>query len=141
MIRFEFIPKEEIEMIIPLLHLLNPEISKELLQERLIQMIEINYQCIGIYNEEKLIGICGIWVLVKYYVGKHIELDNVLILPEYQKQNIGHELMLWVEKFAQEQGCNASELNCYVGNDEAHKFWERESYEVIALHFQKKFIK
>ncbi|WP_223897593.1 hypothetical protein [Sulfurovum sp. TSL1] len=29
--------------------------------------------------------------------------------------------------------------NCYINNKEAHRFWEKEGYEVIALHFQKKF--
>ena len=71
-------------------------------------------------------------------MGKHIELDNIIILPEYQNKNIGTKLMAWIELYAKENNCVASELNCYVGNEEAHRFWKKEKYELIALHFQKK---
>jgi GNAT superfamily N-acetyltransferase len=139
MVKFEFISEEYISNIIPFLYRLNPNISKEVLKKRLDEMLQQNYQCIGIYDEEKLIGICGIWILVKYYVGKHIELDNIIILPEYQNKGISTRLMGWIECYAKENDYIASELNCYVGNEDAHRFWEREGYEVIALHFQKKF--
>ena len=137
-IKFELIESKNIHSIIPLLQLLNQNISGEVLKERLDEMITQNYHCVGVFDKEKLMGICGLWILTKYYVGKHMELDNVIILPEYQSQNIGHELMNWVNTFAKEQGCVANELNCYIGNKEAHKFWEKEGYDVIALHFQKK---
>ena len=138
MIKFEFIEKENILTIIPLLHRLNQNISEEILEERLNEMMQQNYQCIGVFDDEKLIGICGIWILVKYYVGKHIELDNIIILPEYQNKNIGTRLMTWIELYAKENNCVASELNCYVSNEDAHRFWRKEKYELIALHFQKK---
>jgi GNAT superfamily N-acetyltransferase len=137
-IKFKFIESKNIYIIVPLLQLLNKNISEDVLKERLDVMVKQNYLCVGIFDGDKLVGMCGLWILTKYYVGKHIELDNVMILPKYQSQNIGHALMNWVDNFAKEQGCVASELNCYVGNKEAHKFWEKEEYEVIALHFNKK---
>jgi GNAT superfamily N-acetyltransferase len=139
MIKFEFIEEENIFTIIPLLQILNQNILEEVLRERLDAMMQQNYRCIGIYDDTKLIGICGIWTLIKYYIGKHIELDNIIILPEYQNKNIGTKLMVWIEIYAKDNDCVASELNCYVGNKDAHRFWEKEGYEVIALHFQKKF--
>jgi len=71
MIDFKFIDKNNIYSIIPLLQILDN----------------------SIFDEDKLIGISGFWLLTKYY----------------------------------------------VGNKRAQKFWEKEGYEVIALHFQKKY--
>lgn len=139
MITFRFIKNENIHSIIPLLQVLNEKISEEILKSRLNEMIKQNYQCIGIFDKKQLIGICGIWILTKYYVGKHIEPDNVIILSEYQNQNIGKKLMNWIYDYAKKNDCVASELNCYVNNDKAHKFWEKEGYKVIGLHYQKKF--
>ena len=138
-IEIKEIENKDIYTIIPLLQVLNKGISEELLKERLEDMVKQNYVCVGVYDNDNLIGICGLWILTKYYVGKHIEPDNVLILPEYQNRDIGKKLMLWVDKYAKEQGCVASELNCYIGNKKAHHFWGKEGYEVIALHFQKKY--
>ena len=135
----KLIEAKNIYTIIPLLQLLNKNILEEVLKVRLDEMIKQGYLCVGIFDQEKLIGICGLWILTKYYVGKHIEPDNIIILPEYQNKNIGTKLMAWIEKYAKEQGCVASELNCYVGNKDAHRFWEKEGYDVIALHFQKRY--
>lgn len=139
MIGFQFIEGSKIYSIIPLLKILNNTISDDILKQRLDEMLTQGYRCIGIFHKDTLIGICGIWILTKYYVGKHIEPDNIIILPEYQNQKIGTKLMAWIYAYAKQNDCIASELNCYVGNEQAHKFWRKEGYEVIALHFQKKF--
>lgn len=139
MIEFRFIKNENIYSIIPLLQVLNKKISAEVLKTRLDEMLEQDYKCIGIFDKKQLIGICGIWILTKYYVGKHIEPDNIVLLPEYRNNNIGKDLMTWIYKYAVENDCEASELNCYVNNTKAHKFFEKEGYKVIATHFQKKF--
>lgn len=139
MINFKFIEEHNIYTIIPFLKMLDNKIPDEDLKNRLDEMLTQGYKCIGIFDENELIGISGIWLLVKYYVGKHIEPDNVIILPKYQSKNIGHELIKWIDEYAKSIGCVASELNCYVGNQRAHQFWEKEGYEVVALHFQKKY--
>ena len=138
-ITFSFIEKEHIFSIIPLLQILNSTISESILKSRLKEMVTQGYRCIGIFDKEKLIGVCGIWILTKYYVGKHLEPDNIIILPEYQNQSIGTHLLKYIDNFAKENGCEASELNCYINNTQAHKLWEKQGYKVIALHFQKKY--
>jgi diamine N-acetyltransferase len=139
LIDFKFIDEQDIYSIIPLLKMLNDTIEDDILKQRLDEMLIQGYKCIGIFDGDKLVGICGIWILTKYYVGKHIEPDNVFISPAYQNQNIGTQLMAWITKYAKENGCIASELNCYVNNKRAQKFWEKDGYEVIGLHYQKKY--
>jgi len=139
MIEFKLIAKEEMKVIIPFWQLLNKNIPTKVLEHRLDAMIEENYQCIGIYKEDELIGVCGIWILTKYYVGRHIEPDNLIILKPYQGQGIGERLMEWIETFAQKNDCVAGELNCYISNKSAQKFWEAQGYEAIGYHYQKKF--
>lgn len=139
MITFNFIPEEDIYSIIPFLHMLHENIHEALLKERLNEMIKYNYKCIGIFDDKRLIGICGIWIHVKYYVGKHIEPGNVIILPEYRNKKIGKNLMQYIEEYAKNIGCIASELNCYIQNGEGNKFWEQEGYKAIGYHFQKTF--
>ena len=138
--KIAFIHNEDIYCIIPLLTILNPNIDNLTLKTRLDEMITQGYRCVGVYDEERLIGISGIWVLTKYYIGKHIEPDNVIIHPDYRGQGIGKILMQWIYDYARQEGCVASELNCYIGNIEAHKFWENKGYTFIAKHFQKKLI-
>lgn len=136
-ISIRLIPNDQIASIIPLLRVLNDSISEQILQERLDEMLVQGYICVGLYDGDALVGICGLWLLTKYYVGRHIEPDNVIILPKYRSQGLGQKLMAWVYEYAREQGCVASELNCYLPNERAHGFWEKEGYQKIAYHFQK----
>ena len=89
------------------------------------------------YADDQLIGICGLWVLTKYYVGKHIEPDNMIILDDWRSKGLGKRLMAWVYDYAKSQGCVASELNCYLANPRAQAFWESEGYQKIAYHYKR----
>jgi GNAT superfamily N-acetyltransferase len=138
MYTYALIPKQEILTIIPLLRILNDQIAEETLTERVNEMVERGYECVGIYDGEKLIGICGLWILTKYYVGRHIEPDNVMILPEYRGQGIGEKLMEWVYGYGRSKGCIATELNCYTANTAGQKFWANEDYRIVGFHYQRK---
>ncbi|MBC9797661.1 GNAT family N-acetyltransferase [Sinomicrobium weinanense] len=136
--KLELIPGDKIFTIIPLLRQLDGEISTEILEQRLKGMVEEGYKCLGVYDENKLIGVSGLWILTKYYVGKHIEPDNVVIHSDYRGRGIGKLMMNWIFDYARSMGCDASELNCYVSNPEGVKFWVNSGYKIIGYHFQKK---
>lgn len=137
MFDYRLIPGKEINSIIPLLRLLNNNIEENVLTERLAEMLQRGYECLGVYDGQKLIGICGIWILVKYYVGRHIEPDNVMIHPDYRNKGIGEEMMAWVYEYGRSKGCVASELNCYTTNSGGQKFWANEGYKILGFHYQK----
>jgi GNAT superfamily N-acetyltransferase len=138
MYQFQLIPKENMNSIIPLLQLLNEKMEPKMIEERLEEMIERGYECLGVYEGEKLIGICGIWTLTKIYAGRHIEPDNVTIHPDYRNQGIGEQMMKWVDNYARSKGCIALELNAYVVNSGGHRFWLNQGYRILGFHFQKK---
>lgn len=135
------IPHDQMETILPLVvELNNGTIELKLLQERLKAMLAMGgYECIGVYDGEELIGICGLWILNKLYAGKHIEPDNVFIKQSYRSQGVGKLMMDFLFDYAREIGCEGSEVNCYVRNEKGRKFWEQQGYEPLAVHFFKKF--
>lgn len=138
MYQFELIVAQKMDIILPFLQLLNIDLSPTIIQERLNDMVANGYQCVGVYDDEKLIGICGMWILYKVYVGKHLEPDNVIIHPDYRSKGIGEKMMEWVENFAKENNCEALELNAYLINEKGRKFWEENKYKKLGVHFQKK---
>lgn len=140
MFNVKLIPDKDIEVILPFLKLLDANIADNVLEQRLQDMKQSNYLCAGVYDGDKLIGISGLWILNKYYVGKHIEPDNVIIHPDYRNKGAGDILMNWIHDFAREQGCNASELNCYISNQKAVAFWYRQGYRMLGFHMRKDLI-
>lgn len=128
---------DELHTILPFLQILNENTTSDILESRLKEMESNSYRCVGVYDADKLIGISGLWILTKHYVGKHIEPDNVIIHPDYRNKKIGEQLFQWVFTYAQEQGCVASELNCYVQNHKGVRFWINQGYRIIGYHMQK----
>jgi GNAT superfamily N-acetyltransferase len=133
----KLIPTDNLISILPLVQFLNPTLPASLLETRLQDMASQGYQCAGLYLDGQLIGICGLWIMTKFYIGKHIEPDNVFILPEYRRQEFGKKLLAWVYDYGLSQGCIASELNCYVDNETGNIFWEQEGFAKIGYHYQK----
>lgn len=137
-VTIQFIPTQQLQEIIPFWQLLDNSLSDTILLERLEEMMAQGYKCVGIYDRDKLIGVSGIWILVKYYIGKHLELDNVIILPEYQNRGLGNQLYAWILAYAKSIKSNGIELNCYVNNHAAQRFWINQGLDIAGYHFQKK---
>lgn len=136
-ISIKIIERENIFDIIPLLQQLNQKTPKELLQARLLEMNEQNYECAVMYDDDELIGICGIWYMTRHYIGKSMEVDHVVVDDRYRGKGLGKVFFEWIYKHAIAKGCEASELNAYVHNPKSHKFYYNEGYNIYGFHFLK----
>lgn len=140
MIQIKVIPKSSYEDVISLVYLLNDgKISREVLKERFEEMKTQNYECVGVYDNEKLIGVTGLWYCTRHYAGKSAELDHVYILEDYRNKGIGGQFMAWIKDYIKSKGCEAIELNTYVHNFPSHKFYYNEGMEARGYHFIKQF--
>lgn len=136
-VQFKFIDPADILCIIPLLMQVNKKTPQTVLEDRLKEMVTQNYKCLGIYDEDRLIGICGLWFMTRHYCGRSIEPDHIQIEPEYQGKGIGHQLFDWIFKYAKENNMEASELNTYVNNTRSHKLYYNLGYVIKGYHFVK----
>lgn len=136
---FKIIEKSEIISIIPLIQkLTNNANSDAVLTERFIQMSNENYECAGVFENEKLIGVCGMWFQTRHYIGKAMEVDHVYIEDDYQGKGLGKQFFKWIYEYAKSKGCNSTELNTYVQNYPSHKFYYNEGFQILGYHFLKK---
>ncbi|WP_299889060.1 GNAT family N-acetyltransferase [uncultured Lacinutrix sp.] len=135
---FKIIEPSNINSIIPLVQKLsNNKNSDAVLKERFAEMIKQNYECAGIFDDGKLIGISGLWFQTRHYCGMSMEVDHVYIETEYQGKGLGKQFFKWLYNYAKEKGCTTSELNTYVQNYPSHKFYYNEGYEIYGYHFYK----
>ncbi|MDN3492910.1 GNAT family N-acetyltransferase [Winogradskyella bathintestinalis] len=136
---FKIIPNENLDQIIPLVYALNDsKISKALLESRFSEIKHQNYECAGVFVDNDLVAITGLWFCTRHYIGKTVELDHVYIKPEYRNKGLGKQFMLWIQNYVLEKGCNSMELNTYVQNNPSHKFYYNEGFNILGYHFLKK---
>lgn len=136
---FNKILKGQIPQILPLVQrLMENQFSDEVLQQRFEEMFTQNYECFGIYQEEALIGVFGMWFMTRHYAGRSCEPDHIYIEETYRNQGVGKKLFEFIYSYAREKGCETSELNSYVHNFKSHKFYLNEDYVIKGYHFLKK---
>lgn len=136
---FKIIEKDEIYTVLHLVEKLNDyKVPLNVLKQRFSEMINQNYECAGVYDDEKLIGVCGLWFCTRHYSGKSVEPDHVYIDDNYRGKGLGKEFFKWIYKYVEEKGCESIELNTYVSNFESHKFYFNEGYKILGYHFFKK---
>ncbi len=136
--KFAIIPTSEILTILPLLEeLASADISEATRKERVLEMAAQNYECLGVYDDGVLIGICGMWFMTRHYAGKSVEVDHVIITAKYQNKGLGKKVMQWVYDYAQSKGCLWVELNTFVYNFPSHKFYYNEGFVSKGYHMVK----
>ena len=137
-IHFQIIQKEFISEIIPLIQeFTDNKFPNYILEIRFKEMFTQNYECIGVFKGDMLIGLCGLWFQTRHYSGKSCEPDHVYIQPEYQGLGLGNKMFDYVEKYCKEKGCESLELNTYVQNTSSHKFYYNLGYKILGYHFFK----
>ena len=137
-INFQVIPKSQIDMILPLMYELNTQTDKDLLKLRTREMAQQeNYECIGMFDSEHLIGICGLLHSIRHYVGKSVEPDHVYIKEDFRNRGLGNKMFTWIEEYLSKKNVEALELNTYTQNKKSHKFYYNEGYEIYGFHFVK----
>jgi len=136
---FNIIEKSQIDSIIPLVEkLTNYKYSDVILKERFAEMVTQNYECAGIYDGDKLVGISGMWFCTRHYAGKSMEVDHVFIDDGYRNHGLGKQFFSWIYDYVKAKGYNSVELNTYVQNYPSHKFYYNEDFEILGYHFFKK---
>ena len=130
--------KQEIKDILIFAKKLNPEKTDEALSQYILDMFEFkNYTCFGLFQDNELIGISSAWTTVRFYSGKQLELDNVIIDTEIRSSGIGKTFLSLIENWAKDKSFKTIELNTYVQNSRSHKFYFNLGYSILGFHFQK----
>ena len=137
-VHIEPIKASDILQIIPLIKKINHKTPDDLLKARFEEMVTLtNYECVGMYFEEKLIGISGLWYSTRHYIGKTVEPDHVVIDENYRNKGLGRIFFKWIHEYTHSKGCEAIELNTFVENRKSHKFYYNEGYEIFGFHMLK----
>lgn len=137
-IHFRLLLKTEYSLIVPLLEQLNNyKIPKAVLAERVDDMKTPNHECAAIFDDDKLIGVCGMWFCTRHYSGRSVEVDHVFIDEAYRGEGLGKQFFEWIYNYTKEKGYETMELNTYVSNSPSHKFYYNEGFKILGFHFLK----
>jgi len=135
---FKIITADTIETVVPLVKKMSkPHITEAILKERFKEMITQNYECVGVYDADQLIGVSGLWFCTRHYSGRSVELDHVFIDDAYRNKGLGTQFINWIETYLKTKGYQAIELNAYIDNVPSQNFYEKDGFQKLGYHFVK----
>lgn len=134
----ELVTIEEMLKNYDLLAQLSPQVSREAYESMVNEMKAQGYRMVGVFDGERCIGMSGFWIATKFYSGKYIELDNVVIDKDHRGRGVGKLLCDWVVSEGRKAGCQTAMLDAYVENKDAHRFYFREGFVLRGFHFLQK---
>ena len=124
--------------IVPLANKLHPATAPEIIRAYLAEMFNLpTYQCFGLWQNGKLVAVSNGWITVRFYSGKQLEVDNVIVDADLRSQGVGKYFFVCIQDWAVQHNCKTIELNTYVQNSKSHKFYFNEGYVILGFHFQK----
>jgi GNAT superfamily N-acetyltransferase len=136
---FKIITADTIESVVPLVKKMSkPHITEAILKERFKEMSTQNYECVGVYVADQLIGVSGLWFCTRHYSGRSVELDHVFIDDAYRNKGLGTQFINWIETYVITKGYQAIELNAYIDNVPSQNFYEKDGFQKLGYHFVKK---
>ncbi len=138
-LKFSLLKAEDINEIAILGQQLNPSLTVIDVENLLREMFELpNYICFGVYKNDKLVGISSAWTTIRFYSGKQLEVDNVIVDSTVQSKGLGKQFFQYIENWAKENNYKTIELNTYVQNFRSHKFYFNLGFSILGFHFWKK---
>jgi len=93
--------------------------------ERRIGYCLKNRECVVLAarDRRRVVG----FAVMEFY-DEHAHLSLLAVVPGYQRQGIGKQLVEWLEASARTAGIFAVRLELRAGNDDARRFYERLGY-------------
>lgn len=132
--------QESLKRIYPLIRQLNPTLTKAQFNARLESMRAANYRCIVAQKGAKILGAAGFWEFTRFWCGRYIEPDNVVVDKTVRSKGVGRKLMQWIEKEARRRKYDMVWLTAYTHNHRSHRFYLREGYIIRGFVFTKELL-
>ena len=116
---------------------LYPNLTAAYYSQMLDEMIPHNYGQIGVFEQDKCLGISGYWLGTKLWCGSYLEMDNVIVIEAARGTGAGKMLSTYLNDKATELGCHIMTLDAYTNNFQAHRFYYNQGYAPRGFHFIK----
>jgi hypothetical protein len=137
-LEFRELTARDSDAIVPLANKLHPAVAPEQIHSYLTAMFDLpTYHCFGLWQNGKLVAMSNGWITVRFYSGKQLEVDNVIVDPDLRSKGVGKHFFTHIQDWAVRNSCNTIELNTFVQNSKSHKFYYNEGYAILGFHFQK----
>lgn len=130
--------KNEIESCFNLMKVLRPKLeSPSDFVEQILRQQKVNYRILAIEEQGKIVALAGYRETENTIYGKFIYVDDLVTDPDFRSLNMGQTLLKHISGIAQEKLMKNVVLDTGMANSQAQKFYYREGFLALGMHFVK----
>jgi GNAT superfamily N-acetyltransferase len=85
----------------------------------------------------EIAGVGVFRIIDNTHMGRKLYVDDLVTDERRRSSGVGHAMLEWLEAEARRNGCKSFELDSGTHRQQAHKFYFREGFTVVAFAFQK----
>lgn len=100
------------------------------------EMMATDFRMIAVTENKKIIAVCGFRVGRRFYCGKYLHIDNMIVGSAFRSQGIGNLIIEWMRNEAKRLGCDVLLADTYINNINAQRFFEREGFYKRGYHLK-----
>ncbi|MFO0109869.1 MAG: GNAT family N-acetyltransferase [Alphaproteobacteria bacterium] len=138
--RIRELAPRELAQLYPLIHQLNPSMTRAVFTRRLKAMRPLGYRAVAVFSGTQIIAVSGFWVRTRFWSGREFDIDNFIVDSAHRKKGIGELLYAWLEAQAKKEKAELIVLDSYVTSHWAHRFYLRQGFEITGYHLTKKYL-
>ena len=100
-------------------------------------MLMNGYKMLAAFDGEKMVGVCGYWLLLMLYCGRYIQISNLVVDKNSRSFGVGKKILDHFETMARKLKCDKVVLDSYTENKKSHSLYYRENFYIRGFHFMK----
>lgn len=109
--------------------------TKETLIAQIKEQQKSGFQIVYVESEGEVLCVAGFVVATKLAWGKHIYISDFVTTERHRSTGVGAKLIEWFKAHARELGCKQLHLDSGVQRVDAHRFYQREGFNLSSHHF------
>jgi GNAT superfamily N-acetyltransferase len=93
-----------------------------------------------IYVEDagQVVAVSGFRLKDCLSTGRTLYVDDLVTAETQRLKGFGAKLLSWMEEHARQKGCSSVHLDSRTQRHDAHRFYHRQGYPIMAFHLGKK---
>jgi GNAT superfamily N-acetyltransferase len=99
------------------------------------QMFEAGYRIAAAFEDSSCLGVAGFRVHRRLASGRVVYVDDLITGEAHRSSGVGKALLDHVASIASAEGCLAVTLDSATWRTDAHRFYEREGFDVRGFNF------
>lgn len=96
-----------------------------------------SYRIAATFGQDDCVAVAGYRIQTMFHSGRMLYVDDLVTTAGGTSRGYGKKMIAYLAEVARREGCESVQLDSATWRMDAHRFSERESFEITSFHFRK----